>query len=464
MGRGRPADPVARFFERPAKTYKNALCLACGALCSSAAECAGHVFHYCRGSNADRNREVLRIDYVQRQKPIPAGPPPFAGPPKRGCWVGCRCAVLRANLAINASCGVDQNRTLRRVAAIQPWHCPLAGRGCNRWFCLHPGPRTVGEAATAARDEEERSVRRRHDAAAPPSGPWAVPSGDGAPWAGTSTAAMAAAASAFGVDGWMMVPADGSINAMPDIQLPAPARAADAAPLRLCAAGCCPPGAAAHGGCAAAAGAGVRAVEAVQRGAVATPAAPAAPPVAAAGAAAASSTGQGAGPSAAGRAKPGRPPHPCWTDVPKANTSSGVCSHCHQGVTANTGIATAHLLWQCPAIPAERRQAFRQELERGFFPIVTADDLSPAKRAQYDSEHTRPLPPAHHRACILGNHTLPLQQICRYRQGGNNKARHAPRHIHSSGPGCTASGAANSSCAGAGVPSAVDAQRGSSSS
>ncbi len=90
--------------------------------------------------------------------------------------------------------------------------------------------------------------------------------------------------------------------------------------------------------------------------------------------------------AAAGQAKRGRPPHPCWADVQRRSpaASSGVCSHCNQDVPANTSIATAHLLCQCTAVPDERRVAFRQELDRGLFQVVRADDLPPAKRARYD--------------------------------------------------------------------------------
>jgi hypothetical protein len=71
----------------------------------------------------------------------------------------------------------------------------------------------------------------------------------------------------------------------------------------------------------------------------------------------------------------------------------GLCRYCHGAVPANTSIATAHLLCQCEATPPERRQWFRQQLQRGSFAVIVADGLPPHKRAQYDGGNPRPHPP-----------------------------------------------------------------------
>jgi hypothetical protein len=55
-------------------------------------------------------------------------------------------------------------------------------------------------------------------------------------------------------------------------------------------------------------------------------------------------------------------------------------------VDKDASIASAHLLYQCPAIAAEARAAFTAELQGGLHPVVQLADLPEGKRARYDGE------------------------------------------------------------------------------
>ncbi len=75
--------------------------------------------------------------------------------------------------------------------------------------------------------------------------------------------------------------------------------------------------------------------------------------------------------------------HPCWEicQRPSASSWNSICSFCAEAVTADTTVASTHIVFTCTVIPDEKRAWFKQQLRKGCFEDALApDDLPEDKR------------------------------------------------------------------------------------